>query len=366
MLNAMKAIASRAAAGIVALVLACTCGLLAAPKAYAVTAAEVEAQAQEVLLQLHTMEDTLEEASQNYFQCLYEYQAAIDQRDIAQARIYELEEEISELQGRLGNRAREMYRGGAMSFFDMLMSSASFEEFATSWDMLNRLNELDADLTAQTKALKEEGEAQHAEYVRLADLAEKKSQEAAAAYEQAQALVKELQETYDQLSEEAQELYYQEQLAAQAAAAAAAQAAAAAAYANDDGTVTDIQTGKVYSSASEYTEATGNPVVDRARAMIGADYVYGGTGGDWGGFDCSGFVSYALSGEEGVRLGTTATFIGWNQVSDPQPGDVCVIHNDNSQHTGIYIGNGRMIHASTYGVGVVESDVQSGMIYVRP
>lgn len=51
---------------------------------------------------------------------------------------------------------------------------------------------------------------------------------------------------------------------------------------------------------------------------------------------------------------------------DPQPGDVCVIHNGNSQHTGIYVGNGNMVHAATYGVGVVEGPVQDGMIYVRP
>ena len=330
------------------------------PVAYGVTAAEVEAQAQEVLVQLNTMEQTLEEASQHYFKCLYEYQAAVEQRDIAAAKEMELEEEILELQTRLGSRAREMYRGGSSSFVDLLLGSTSFEEFATNWDMLNRLNEQDATLTARTKALKEEVEAQHREYELQAKIAEQKSSEAAEAYAQAQVLVEQLQQAYDSLSAEAQELYYQEQLAA---AAAAAQFA----YYNDDGTVTDAYTGVVYSSASAYNEATGNIVVDRARSMLGADYVWGGTGGAWGGFDCSGLVSYALTGQEGYRLGTTATFITWNQVYDPQPGDVCVIHDpEGSQHTGIYVGDGRMIHAATEGVGVIESNVQAGMIYVRP
>ena len=53
--------------------------------------------------------------------------------------------------------------------------------------------------------------------------------------------------------------------------------------------------------------------------------------------------------------------MGWTQVTDPQPGDVCV----NSGHAGIYIGGGQMIHAATYGVGVVVGSVQGGMIYVR-
>jgi cell wall-associated NlpC family hydrolase len=52
-------------------------------------------------------------------------------------------------------------------------------------------------------------------------------------------------------------------------------------------------------------------------------------------------------------------------VSDPQPGDVVV----NSYHTGIYIGNGQMIHASDYNTGVIISSVAAGMnnnyIFVR-
>ena len=93
--------------------------------------------------------------------------------------------------------------------------------------------------------------------------------------------------------------------------------------------------------------------------------VWGGGGGSDGGYDCSGFVSYALTGSN-TRLGTTADFVNWNRVSDPQPGDVCVIHEANgSQHTGIYIGNGQMVHAMDSDNGVVVSDVQKGMIYVR-
>ena len=85
----------------------------------------------------------------------------------------------------------------------------------------------------------------------------------------------------------------------------------------------------------------------------------------WGGigpnsFDCSGFVSYCLTGRY-CRLGTTVDFMGWTRVSDPQPGDVVV----NSYHTGIYIGNGQMIHAPHTGDVVKVGPVQSGMIYVR-
>lgn len=354
--------AAGAAAAVLGAVLAC--GILVPQQACAVTAAEVEAEAQDVLVQLNAMQDTLDEASQTYFERLSEYQNAVEMRDAARARINDLQAEIADLQTRLGNRARDMYRNGQTPVIELLLGSTSWDEFATNWDMLNKLNEQDAAMSARTRALKEEQEKQEAEYSRLADIAEKKSAEAYEAFEQASKLVEEMQEKYDTLSAEAQELYAQEQAAA--AAAAAAQAGYGGLL-NDDGTVTDIYTGQVYSSAYEYSAATGNAVVDRALAQLGADYVWGGTGGDWGGFDCSGFVSYALTGETGVRLGTTETFMGWNQVYDPQPGDVCVIHEPGgNQHTGIYIGDGQMVHAASSSEGVIVSGVQDGMIYVRP
>lgn len=103
-------------------------------------------------------------------------------------------------------------------------------------------------------------------------------------------------------------------------------------------------------------------VVGRAYSKLGCDYSWGACGPNV--FDCSGFVSYCLTGRY-CRLGTTYTFMGWQRVSDPQPGDVVT----NSYHCGIYIGNGQMIHASDYGIGVIISSVSAGMngdyIFVR-
>lgn len=100
-------------------------------------------------------------------------------------------------------------------------------------------------------------------------------------------------------------------------------------------------------------------IVDRAHAQLGKPYVWGACGPS--SFDCSGLVSYCLSGEYGKRLGTTHTFINWERVSDPQPGDICV----NSNHCGVYIGDGQMIHAPHSGDVVKISAVHQGMIFVR-
>ncbi|HJB95627.1 MAG TPA: C40 family peptidase [Candidatus Mediterraneibacter intestinigallinarum] len=112
------------------------------------------------------------------------------------------------------------------------------------------------------------------------------------------------------------------------------------------------------SSEPSYSPVTGNAIVDRAYSKIGCWYEWGAVGPNT--FDCSGLVSYALTGSYS-RLGTTYTFMGWTRVSNPQPGDVCT----SSTHCGIYIGNGQMIHAPHTGAQVTVGPVPSNMIYVR-
>ncbi|WP_454971537.1 coiled-coil domain-containing protein [Dorea sp.] len=106
------------------------------------------------------------------------------------------------------------------------------------------------------------------------------------------------------------------------------------------------------------TNANGGTIVSRAYSQLGKPYVWGACGPN--SFDCSGFVSYCLTGSY-TRLGTTLTFMGWTRVSNPQPGDVVTT----ATHCGIYIGNGQMIHAPHTGDVVKVGPVQSGMIYVR-
>ena len=337
-------------------VLACGSVGFVAP-AYGVTAAEKAAEAESALNQLSAMQQTLEEKSNAYYQSLIEYQQAVEQRDATQARIDELNGEIENIQGRLGTRARDMYRNGSSSFVDLLLGATSFDEFTQNWDLLNRVNETDADLSSKARDLRSETEAQKAILTEQAAIAEQKSQEAGAAFEEAQVLVEQMEATYASLSAEAQELFAAEQAAA---AAAAYGGVTEGGVQNDDGTVTDIATGQTYTSAAEYSAATGNAIVDRAMAMLGHGYSWGGTGAN-GTFDCSGLVGYAITGTYD-RIGNTTTFMGYTQVSDPQPGDICV----SAGHTGIYIGNGQMVHAEGSATGVVIGDVQSGMIYVRP
>jgi cell wall-associated NlpC family hydrolase len=106
------------------------------------------------------------------------------------------------------------------------------------------------------------------------------------------------------------------------------------------------------------SQTAGGDAVSRAYGELGKPYSWGAVGPN--SYDCSGLVSYCLTGKH-TRIGTTYTFMSWPRVYDPQPGDICT----NDHHCGIYIGDGQMIHAPRSGDVVKISGVHSGMIYVR-
>ena len=361
--SATKARAKGALAGFVAASLAAS--LMIPSLAFAEpTSAEKQAEAQSALASLNAMQDRLDQASDNYGTALLEQQEAEHNRDAAQARIEEANAQIADLQGHLGARARSMYRTGNSTLLDLLFGSTTFEAFATNWDLLNTLNQNDADLVQQTKDLRAEVQEQKTVYAEQERVAAEKANEAKRIEDEAAATVSAMQATYDSLSAEAAALLEQERAAQQAAEAAQAQAVVEASVqqatgGNGGGGGEPGGTSTPSNNGPTYNPVTGNAIVDRAYGCIGLPYVWGGVGPN--GFDCSGLVSYAVTGSFS-RLGTTGTFMGYPQVSDPQPGDIAV----NSGHCGIYIGNNQMIHAATYGVGVVIGPVQAGMKIVRP
>ncbi|MCC8927782.1 MULTISPECIES: C40 family peptidase [Nocardiaceae] len=98
--------------------------------------------------------------------------------------------------------------------------------------------------------------------------------------------------------------------------------------------------------------------VQAAETKIGAPYVYGASGPD--SFDCSGLVQWAYK-QAGVSLPRTSydQAAAGTPVSkaDLRPGDVVSFYD--GSHSGIYSGNGNVIHASTSGVPVKVAPVDS-------
>ena len=117
-------------------------------------------------------------------------------------------------------------------------------------------------------------------------------------------------------------------------------------------------------SATTTTQASSNNVVQVAESYAGSRYVSGGSSPS--GFDCSGFTQYVY-GKCGVTLSRTsytqATQGTAVNKSELQPGDLLLFHYYGSSsigHVGIYVGNGKFIHAANSNRGVVYDSIESG------
>jgi cell wall-associated NlpC family hydrolase len=103
-------------------------------------------------------------------------------------------------------------------------------------------------------------------------------------------------------------------------------------------------------------------IVVVARSQIGTRYRFGGTTPK-GGFDCSGLVRYVLAALK-ISLPRTAAqqaSIGDNVPKDTtrlRPGDLLTFGRGNKvTHIGIYVGNGRYVHASPKAGRVIETSL---------
>lgn len=114
---------------------------------------------------------------------------------------------------------------------------------------------------------------------------------------------------------------------------------------------------KKKASSDGPVNATG--VVAAALSKLGAPYSWGATGPD--AFDCSGlmFWSYQQEGKSIPRT-SSAQIAGGQSVSvnDLQPGDI-VGYYPGVTHVGMYIGDGKIVHASDYGIPVQVVPVDS-------
>ncbi len=89
-------------------------------------------------------------------------------------------------------------------------------------------------------------------------------------------------------------------------------------------------------------------VVAAAKRLLGVPYRYGGT--SLSGMDCSGLAQYAYH-QAGIRLPRTTTdqFEAGIPLARARPGDLLFfkIRPNRVSHVGIYVGDGKMIHASS-------------------
>ncbi|MBA2246720.1 MAG: C40 family peptidase [Chloroflexia bacterium] len=117
-------------------------------------------------------------------------------------------------------------------------------------------------------------------------------------------------------------------------------------------------------SSATYQDGTGSYIADYALQFLGYSYVYGGNTPS--GFDCSGFTQYVVQNTLGIDIGhgtagqlSAGTWVNWGEW---QAGDLVYFagtYRAGISHTGIYIGDGQIVHAANESTGVIVSDLYS-------
>lgn len=113
----------------------------------------------------------------------------------------------------------------------------------------------------------------------------------------------------------------------------------------------------VHRPAPSSQQAQRNDVVLAALSLLDTAYTWGGRGPATG-FDCSGLVSHVFEQALGLRLRGSAADLGrLSRPIEPQqlrPGDLVFFNTLGARHShvGVYVGEGRFVHASNPRTGV--------------
>ena len=296
-----------------------------------------------------------------------EAQTALDkaQKDLdrSQRDLKAQSDKVATMRKALGRVALSDYQsGGGVSMATQLVASGDSGQFlsklATIQNVTERTSVQFQDFQAEQarlKSMKSQAEADRAtiesqrnQQAKLLADAKKKEQEA--------------KQVVDRLTAQQRAELERQQTAE-------AQAAAAHAVSRSTGRLTDQQSalGQPSSSSTQASQAGSQvPIPDPshgvssraqsalnfALAQLGKPYIWGGTGPT--GYDCSGLMM-ASWGKAGVSLPRTAAaqYAAGTPVStsDLQPGDL-VFFYPGITHVGMYIGDGKFIHASSPRTGI--------------
>lgn len=307
------------------------------PTAFATPLEDKRAEAARIQEQVEKLDTDLEVAAEAYNEAKGAYDTITAAVEENEARAAALAAQQQSLQSNLAIRVASMYRQGPLAQLEVLLTATSFEEFATTWDILRSLNDQDAAQVSELKSTTAELERLHAELA--TQQAEAKAQSDVMASRKA--------EVENQLAERtrvlnsvnadiAQIIKEQEEAERRRAAAEAAAARAAAAK-------TPTRPSPDYGTP---TTAPRSEVVAIALSKLGAPYRWAASGPD--AFDCSGFTMWVYR-QVGVSLPhSSRAQINYGQRvsrANLAPGDLVFFGKSTIHHVGIYVGNGKYVHA---------------------
>nr|WP_246405922.1 C40 family peptidase [Modestobacter versicolor] len=247
--------------------------------------------------------------------------------------------QLAALDAQMRQIARSAFTGENLSRFNALMSSGSADEFLAQVTTLDAIAGHTNDVLAEVTAAAQAAEQAKADADAAAAAAQQTLADVTARQDALTADIADYQQQFQALSVVQQEEVVEEH------AGPVLEAPAVAVSASSD---------------------AAQVVIDTAMAQRGDPYVWGAGGPD--AFDCSGLTQYAYAAA-GIslphsslaqsRMGTAVAR------ADLQPGDLVFFYSPVS-HVGIYIGNGQMVHASTFGSPVLVTSVDmSGYVSAR-
>ena len=295
--------------------------------------ADKQKQALTVKAQVDALDVKMELASEDYNKASDRYKHVTAKVKTTQAHLVALTTHQDQLQGSLGVRADGMYRNGPTGLISVLLGSRTFDDFASTWDMLNQVNKQDASTVQELKDTRVQ--VKSAENTLLAQQVDAKTQFKTMTTRKSQ-ITAQLVERKNALAG------VEAEVAALQAADEAKRLAAARALVTRRGGSSGGGGGGHYPTPTIPAHGT---VVEFARSRLGLPYVWAASGPN--SFDCSGLalwcyakvgISLPHSSRDQINVGQRVS------LADLQPGDL-VFFGSPIHHVGIYIGGGQMIHA---------------------
>jgi peptidoglycan DL-endopeptidase CwlO len=331
-----------------------------------------EAEAGQVLEQIHELDANLEHVIEAYNAAEVELDKIIAAQKLNEKRLEIARSNLGSAQNTLETRLVELYQNGSPDLVEILLGSSSLDEILDGIETASRVTEQDTQILAEVRKFQAEIKEREAELEAAREKQEQVVAEQEAKREEIEATLAQRQQLLDSIRDQIAELKAAERrrqarLRAEAEARLEAQQQAAASSGGGGGSSSGGGGGGGGGGnppASQY----GGGVVGIAMQYLGTPYQWGGSSP--GGFDCSGFVYYVFS-RVGVSLPRTvsAQYAVGAPVSRSalQPGDIVFFNG--LGHDGIYIGGNQFIHSPHTGDVVKISSItgyySSGFVGAR-
>ena len=289
--------------------------------------------------------------------------------------IAELQEEIDVIQEEIEIRdeiikeriSAYQANGGNVHILEIITGAKDFVDLISRVEAAVTITKADQDIITKHQQQQKELEEKQALQEKKLDNQEEKKAELVEIEKTQKAQKKQLKEKEKNLKKEVEKLKLKDQDLARIEASLIEPTYSATTATNADNGGSGGSSGNSGNSGNSgaiktvaYT-GTGGSAIQAGYKVLGTPYVWAGK--EPGGFDCSGFVSWAYR-QEGISLPSSTSALASVGTKIPysqaKPGDLVFFNTYKTNgHVGIYLGNGKFIGAQN-STGVAVADMNSG------